>query len=156
MARSADPTEPIRLAASKYAGVDKGTSCTQSSFKAGGQAFLYCGPQGGRFKAMFKLGSSRAQAEQLARKQPERFDVGSTAWITARFTPDEPMPRKLWKAWLDESYALSTAGKTGTKKKAATKKAARKTTKKKAAAKKVARKATTKKATAKKAATRRR
>ena len=33
-----DPTEAIRLRASDYPDVDEGTSCTQSSFKAGGKA----------------------------------------------------------------------------------------------------------------------
>ena len=38
-----DPTDPIRLRASRYSGVDEGTACTQSSFKAGKKAFLYIG-----------------------------------------------------------------------------------------------------------------
>ena len=36
-----DPTEAIRLKASKYPGVDQGTACTQSSFKTGKKAFLF-------------------------------------------------------------------------------------------------------------------
>ncbi|MEO0996306.1 MAG: hypothetical protein AAFX58_02200 [Pseudomonadota bacterium] len=50
-----DPTEAMRQRASRYPGVDEGTSCTQSSFKTGGKAFLFVGEQGGRYKAMFKL-----------------------------------------------------------------------------------------------------
>ena len=38
-----DPTEPIRLKASRYPAVDEGTACTQSSFKTGKKAFLLCG-----------------------------------------------------------------------------------------------------------------
>ena len=125
MAASAqDPTEPIRLKASRYPNVDEGTSCTQASFKAGGQAFLYIGPQGGRFKAMFKLDASRAEADKLAQADPDRYQVGSTAWVTARFSVDEPMPKKLWQKWLDESYQLSQLGgkAKGAKKKAPKKK----------------------------------
>ncbi len=64
-AKPKDPTEPIRQMASEFPDVAEGTSCTQGSFKVGKQAFLYIGPQGGRFKAMFKLDASRAEAETL-------------------------------------------------------------------------------------------
>jgi predicted DNA-binding protein (MmcQ/YjbR family) len=102
-----DPTEAMRLKAGLYPDVDKGTACTQSSFKTGGKAFLFVGTQGGRFKAMFKLKQSLGEAEKLSEKEPENFDVGSTQWVTARFTAEKPMPQKLWKKWLDESYELS-------------------------------------------------
>lgn len=111
MKASHDPTEPIRLAAGRYAGVDQGTACTQSSFKTGKRAFLYIGPQGGRFKAMFKLDESMAEAVRLAEESPDRYEVGSTGWVTARFSPGEPMPSERWRRWLDESYQLSLGGK---------------------------------------------
>jgi predicted DNA-binding protein (MmcQ/YjbR family) len=122
-------TDAIRLKASRYPQVDEGTACTQSSFKAGKKAFLFIGQQGGRHKAMFKL-----EAEKLAKKQPADFQVGSTAWVTARFSDDEPLPKELWQKWLDESYQLSVSPTT---KKKTTKK---KTTKKKTAKKKTAKK----------------
>jgi hypothetical protein len=126
-ARQKDPTEAMRLKASQYPGVDKGTSCTQSSFKTGGKAFLYCGPQGGRYKAMFKLDKSKAEAAKLAEKSPDDYQVSSAAWVTARFSADKPMPVKRWSRWLDESCALSQAPpkKKAARKKAATKKAVR-------------------------------
>ncbi len=102
---ASDPTEPIRLKASQYPDVAKGTACTQSSFKTGKKAFLFVGEQGGRYKAMFKLKTSLPEATRLAEKDPDRFQVGS--WVTARFTAEEPMPKKLWTKWLDESYELS-------------------------------------------------
>ncbi len=132
-AQSKDPTAPIRAKASSYPGVDQGTSCTQSSYKVGKQAFLYIGMQGGRHKAMFKLEQSRAQAEKLAKARPADFQAGSTSWVTARFSADEPMPRKLWEAWLAESYALSAGA--GPKQKAAKKKSAKKKAAKKKAVK---------------------
>ena len=142
-----DPTDPIRLKASRYPGVVKGTSCTQSSFKTAKSAFLYVGMQGGRYKAMFKLDASTAEAARLAAKEPDRFDVGSTSWVTARFTAEKPMPKRLWEKWLDESYALSlgtgakkraTVKKTGTKSKASKKAANKKAAKKKATRKRTA------------------
>ena len=110
-----DPTEAMRLAASRYSGVDEGTACTQSSFKVGKKAFLFVGMQGGRYKAMFKLKSSIPEATKLAKEQPDCFEVGSTAWVTARFTADQPMPKKLWEKWLDESYTLSVPASKGKK-----------------------------------------
>ena len=53
-----DPTDAMRLKASRYPGVDEGTACTQSAFKTRKGAFLYIGEQGGRYKAMFKLQTS--------------------------------------------------------------------------------------------------
>ena len=96
--------------------------------------------QGGRYKAMFKLDASMAEARKLAEKHPDRFDVGSTAWVTARFTADEPMPGPLWKKWLEESYQLSVSppGKTTAKKKTAKKKAGKTVARKSRPAKKTA------------------
>ena len=119
-----DPTQPIRLKASQYAGVDEGTACTQSSFKIGKNAFLFIGEQGGRYKAMFKLDASRSEAEAMSKKHPDDYQVGSSAWITARFSAERPLPTKLWKKWLEESYQIASGGpdKLG-KKTSATKKA---------------------------------
>ncbi|MEM6555447.1 MAG: MmcQ/YjbR family DNA-binding protein [Pseudomonadota bacterium] len=102
-----DATDPIRRRASEYPNVDKGTSCTQSSFKTNGKAFLFIGRQGGRNKAMFKLKASRSDAAVLAHEQPENYQIGSGAWVTARFTDSAPLPPSIWQKWLDESYELS-------------------------------------------------
>ena len=102
-----DPTEPIRVKASEYPNVDEGTSCTPSSFNTGGTAFLFIGEQGGRYKAMCKLKDSKDEAASLAKERPEDFQVGSGTGVTARFSSDKPMPKKLWRKWLDESYGLS-------------------------------------------------
>lgn len=117
-----DPTAAIRLKAGSYPGVDAGTACTQSSFKVGKKSFLFVGPQGGRFKAMFKLDKSMPEAVALANKEPDRYGAGSTGWVTARFSADQPMPKKIWAKWLEESYALATKPKS-TSKKAPVKKA---------------------------------
>lgn len=109
MGRTEDPTDPIRKKAAAFPDVDKGTSCNQSSFKAKKRSFLYIGPgaKGKGFKAMFKLRESMSEARRLATSEPHRFEVGSTGWVTARFTADEPLPKKLWEKWLTESYELS-------------------------------------------------
>ena len=106
-----DPTLAMREKACTYQDVDEGTACTQSSFKVKGKAFLFAGPQGGRFKAMFKLKESRDEALELASKHPDNYQIGSNIWVTARFSHEEPMPEEIWTRWLDESYALSVAKK---------------------------------------------
>jgi hypothetical protein len=126
MANSKDPTQAIRLQASKYPGVDEGTACTQSSFKINKKAFLFIGEQGGRYKAMFKLNKSKPEAVKLAQKSPDDFQVGSSAWVTARFNAEKPLPKKLWGKWLDESYELSQSAKKKSTKKKSTKKTVRK------------------------------
>ena len=104
-----DATKTIREAAAKLPNVVVGTSCTQTSFKTHGKsAFLYIGEQGGRYKAMFKLDASISEAQRLAKDSPDDFQVGSTAWVTARFSNDQPLPKKLWTKWLKESYGLTT------------------------------------------------
>ena len=108
-----DPTEPIRQKAVTFPAVAKGTSCNQSSFKAGKGSFLYIGPgpKGKGFKAMFKLSDSMPEARELADAEPTRFEVGSTGWVTTRFTADEPLPQAIWEKWLEESYELTVAPK---------------------------------------------
>ena len=56
---------------------------------------------------MFKLKASMSQAEALAAEEPKRFEVGSTGWVTARFTAEEPLPKEIWEKWLDESYEVT-------------------------------------------------
>ncbi len=104
-----DPTDPMRLRASQYPGVDEGTACTQSSFKAGKKSFLFVGMQGGRYKAMFKLQESIPEASELAMKEPNDYQVGKFGWVTARFSADNPMPKALWERGLDERYNLCFA-----------------------------------------------
>ncbi len=109
MADVPDPTDSIRFKAAAFPEVAKGTSCNQSSFKTRTGAFLYIGPgpKGHGFKAMFKLQRSMPRARQLATKDPDRFEVGSNGWVTARFTAEEPLPDSIWEVWLEESYELS-------------------------------------------------
>lgn len=87
----------------------EGASCNQTSYKAGGKAFLYVGPgaKGVGYKTMFKLDASMAQARALAKSEPDRFEVGAGNWVTARFTADNPLAKSIWSSWLKESYAAA-------------------------------------------------
>lgn len=109
MTHTQDPTDAIRLQAVAFPGVARGTSCSQSSFKAGKGTFLFIGPgpKGQGFKAMFKLKESMPQALKLAAEDPKRFEVGSTGWVTTRFTAEKPLPKRIWGKWLSESYDVT-------------------------------------------------
>ena len=109
---SSNPTDPIREMAAAFPEVLAGTACTQSSFKTDRGAFLFVGPgaKGKGFKAMFKLDRSRAEAEQLAEREPHRYELGSGQWVVARFSAEEPLPKRLWTKWLKESYGLMAGG----------------------------------------------
>jgi hypothetical protein len=122
MTDSKDPTDAIRRHAATFAGVAKGAACNQSSFKVGKGTFLFIGPgaKGLGSKAMFKLEASLPQARKLAAQQPERFEVGTTGWVTARFTAEEPLPKAIWGKWLAESYDV-TCGAGRAKKKSSRK-----------------------------------
>ncbi len=120
-----DPTKALREAAAALPNVVEGTSCNQTSYKAGKTAFLYVGPgpKGIGYKAMFKLEASLEQAGDLATGEPERFELGVGNWVTTRFSADDPLPKKLWSRWLGESHALATQGGAARKKRARRKKA---------------------------------
>ena len=120
--RSDDPTEAIRNAAAAFPDVLKGTACTQSAFKTKKGAFLYIGPgaKGQGFKAMFKLDRSRPQAAKLAAQHPDRFELGSGAWVAARFTAEAPLAKSIWSKWLKESHGLTSGSSASTKAKART------------------------------------
>lgn len=111
-----DPTKALRKAAAALPNVVAGTSCNQTSYKAGKKAFLYVGPgaKGIGYKAMFKLEASLEEAKNLAQSEPERFELGVGNWVTTRFSAAEPLPQEIWSRWLTESYTGAKKGK-GTK-----------------------------------------
>ena len=53
---------------------------------------------------MFRLEHSLADARARAAKEPDRFQVGSTGWVTARFTSEKPLPKSIWEKWLIRNY----------------------------------------------------
>jgi hypothetical protein len=101
-----DPTADIRAEAATLPGATEGTSCNQTSFKVGKRAFLYIGPgpKGKGYKAMFRLDALMPQARDLSNDSPERYEIGSTGWVTTRFTADDPLSPAIWQPWLQDSY----------------------------------------------------
>ena len=123
MPAAKDASKALKKAAADMPGTVEGTSCNQTSYKVGTKAFLYVGPgaKGIGYKAMFKLDASMNEAKELAKSDPERFEVGTGNWVTARFSATAPLPRKIWGRWLKESYATTNQGGS-TKKKTARRK----------------------------------
>ena len=109
MVADKDPTEGLKNAAASLPNVVSGTSCNQTSYKAGKKAFLYVGPgaKGIGYKAMFKLEASLAEAKDLASREPKRYEVGTGNWVTVRFSVEDPLPKKIWSRWLKESHAVA-------------------------------------------------
>ena len=105
-----DPTKALKKAAVALPSAVEGTSCNQTSYKAGKKAFLYVGPgaKGIGYKAMFKLDVSLEKAKDLAQSEPGRFEVGVGNWVTTRFSAEEPLAKEIWSRWLKESYAGAT------------------------------------------------
>ena len=110
MPTAKDPTGALRKAAAALPDVVEGTSCSQTSYKAGKKAFLYVGPgaKGIGYKAMFRLEASLNEAKGLAKSEPDRFEIGKDNWVTTRFSAENPLPKKIWSGWLRESYAAAT------------------------------------------------
>ena len=119
-----DPTKALKKAAAALPNLVEGTSCNQTSYKAGKKAFLYVGPgtKGIGYKAMFKLEVSLKEAKDLAKSEPKRFELGVGNWVTTRFSAEDPLPKKIWSSWLKESHAGTT--KSGGAKKSARRKKA--------------------------------
>ena len=125
MPKAKDPTEPMRKVAGALPDAVEAMSCNQTSFKAAKKAFLYVGPgtKGVGYKAMFKLEASLGEAESLAKSEPERYELGVGNWVTTRFSADDPLPKRIWNSWLEESHAGATKSGGAEKKSARRKKA---------------------------------
>jgi hypothetical protein len=107
-ATTAAPTDVLRGIALRYPEVEEGLSCNRTAFAARGKAFLFAGAGAGGegWVVLVKLRDSLAEAEALARKEPRRYAVGKTGWVTLRLGPAEALPRGVMERWIDESYRL--------------------------------------------------
>lgn len=103
-------SETIRSLALKFPESSEGSSCVNRAFKAGGKNFVFVGETsvGGtpETNIRLKLRDSIPEISQLAKTDPERWQVADNGWAMLRFAPDEPPPTKDLKRWITESFRL--------------------------------------------------
>jgi hypothetical protein len=96
----------------RHPGVTRSTACSKDSFKTGGKAFCFAGPDDRATTVMLKLRDSLPEAVRLAATEPARFKVGVHGWVTITMTPDQPAPAThLLERWIDESFNSVRVGK---------------------------------------------
>jgi hypothetical protein len=103
----AAPEKALRTMALRYPEAEEGVACKGtalecSAFQARKKTFMFMG----RADLRLKLQQSLSEAVKLAAKEPQRFQAGSSGWVTIRFSPDQPPPLDILERWLDESYRL--------------------------------------------------
>ena len=93
----------MRAFASELPDVEEGIACEGTviekvTFKVRKKAFLFLGTK----DLMLKLSDSRAEAEKLASKEPARFKVGASGWVSVQLEGDPP--RAILEKWIAESH----------------------------------------------------
>lgn len=78
----------------------EGTALERRTIRARGKAFLFLGAS----DAMMKLRESLDEAAGLAAKEPGRYRVGSSGWVTVKL--DGAAPAVRLEAWVAESRAI--------------------------------------------------
>ena len=109
-------TRTVRQAAMRHPDTEEtiacqGTAVESRRFSVGKKAFLFVGKK----SVMVKLDESRAEAVDLAAKEPDRYRIGATGWATVA-TGDGKAPVARLRRWVDESWRVVAAAKVSTKK----------------------------------------
>jgi hypothetical protein len=101
-----DALAALQRLALSYPEVETATVCERTGYKARGKAFLFIGGDDESYNCMLKLRDSLAEAEALAKRQPENYAVGGHGWVTLTFPRKKSPPPQLLQRWLDESFRL--------------------------------------------------
>ena len=101
------PMQALRKAALLYPGTEEGVACEGTpiesrTVKAQKKAFLFLTIG----HARLKLRESLPEAANLAKKQPDQFQVGSGGWVKASLMADGSTPLDVLERWIAESYRL--------------------------------------------------
>lgn len=99
-------TQTLQSFALTFPDVTEGASCVNRAFKAKKKNFVFIGEKASAVKVMLKLSPSLDEASALAQREPERYAVGKSGWVTVRFDAKTPPPLKTMKAWIAESYSV--------------------------------------------------
>ena len=99
-------TQTVRQIALSLPEATEGIVCQRAAFEAGNKRFLFLEAKSDSCLLMLKLQDLLAEANRLAAKFPDCYQVGATGWVTAIFTRAIGPPPGLLKRWVDESYQL--------------------------------------------------
>ena len=75
--------------------------------KVGKKVFVFFGvskPDEPRLMVVVKLPSSGLKALDLPFAEPTGYGLGKSGWVSAIFSPGDPLPIELLRAWITESY----------------------------------------------------
>ncbi len=100
------PMKAIRAIAMKLPGTEEGVSCGKCAFKTGGKAFLFMGMDDHSWNLLLKLSDSLPEASALAAKEPHRYGVGRTHWVSVHLPHTVSLPAGLAEGWTRESFRL--------------------------------------------------
>src|SRR4051794_20129220 len=110
-------TKSLRTFASKLPDAEEGIACEGTAlekvtYKVRKKAFLFLGTK----DVMLKLftSHSRREAERLAAREPARFKVGSSGWVSVQLEGDPPL--EILQKWIAESHGGYASEKTSAKK----------------------------------------
>lgn len=107
------PMQALRKIALTLPGVEEGTSCNKSAYKARGKAFLFVGMDDQSYNVMIKLSESQSEATRLAAKEPGQYTVGGHGWVKVELNHAQSPPAGLMERWIGESYRLLVAKQAG-------------------------------------------
>ena len=97
-------TQALRDHAMTFPETSEGASCVNRAFKVRKKNFLFVGEKDdGSCKVMLKLKPSLDEAEGIA-SADDRFEVGSSGWVTVRFNTSDLPDVELLKRWVSESF----------------------------------------------------
>src|SRR6266849_1348787 len=101
------PMQALRKAALRYPGTEEGVACEGTpieshTVKARNKAFLFLT----RGHARLKLREWLPEANKLALKKPDQFQVGSGGWVKASLSAHGSTPLEVLERWIGESYRL--------------------------------------------------
>lgn len=111
MAKAKEPTDNAvtkawRKFALGYPEAWETGACVNRAFKAGKKSFLFMGINDEVYHARIRLGDSVKEAEKLAKKNPDNYDVGKFGWTKVTFPRNKKPPKGLLERWIDESYRI--------------------------------------------------
>lgn len=110
MARGRPSTmQSLRAFALRLEDTDEGVACEGTSLESrtvrrGGKAFVFLRPR----ELRLKLGASLKDATARARREPDRWQVGTGGWVKVALD-DADDPLDVLQRWIAESHALCAA-----------------------------------------------